>query len=168
MPTTTDHAPGSVTVLSARGIPERQFNDGESESPRRTPSIMFVSSHGAQDGSAGTLEGIPSSRLPTSDIHVDRKRGGPSRQEHPSSPSPPAVVSAAESLLTRTRNPGCTPAVSEAVPESVTVGAYGERLLHFALPWVVGQRMLDILAREDTRSVDSSNSEPLPAYEPRA
>lgn len=167
-PSTTDHAPGFVTALPADALPERQFDDGEPKSPTRTPSLMFGSSHDAQDGSAAALEGTASSRPPTPDVHLGGKPGGPSGQEPPRFLSPPVVLPDAESLSAITRSPGHILAVSEAVPESVTVGAYGERLLHFALPWVFGQRMLAILAREDTRSVDSRNSEPLPAYEPRA
>ncbi|KAL1940463.1 hypothetical protein VTO73DRAFT_9035 [Trametes versicolor] len=168
-PSTTDHAPGFVTVLPADALPEpRQFDDVGPESPTRTPSVMFGSSHDAQDGSAGALEGTPSSRPPTPDVHLGGKHAGHSGQEPPRLLSPPVVLPDAESLLAITRSPGRIPDVSEAVPESVTVGAYGERLLHFALPWVFGQRMLAILAREDTHSVDSRNSEPLPAYEPRA
>ncbi|KAL1940460.1 hypothetical protein VTO73DRAFT_9032 [Trametes versicolor] len=56
-------------------------------------------------------------------------------------------------------------ATSGADPERAE--APGERLLHLALPWVLGQRVLAFIAREDARSVDSGGSEPLPAYEPR-
>ncbi|OJT10243.1 hypothetical protein TRAPUB_13236 [Trametes pubescens] len=54
-------------------------------------------------------------------------------------------------------------------PEWVTAGAHGlgERLLYVSLPWALGQRVLAIIAGEDARSVDSGNSEPPPAYEPR-
>lgn len=56
-------------------------------------------------------------------------------------------------------------ATSGADPERAE--APGERLLHLALPWVLGQRVLAFIAREDARSVDSGGSELLPAYVPR-
>lgn len=81
------------------------------------------------------------------------------------SPSPAVLVpvpSSTEDISALARR-----AVSEATPEVVTAGAQGERLLHLALPWVFGQRVLAIMAGEDAHSMDSDGSEPLPAYEPR-
>ncbi|KAL1940457.1 hypothetical protein VTO73DRAFT_9029 [Trametes versicolor] len=128
-------------------------------------SECLASGPGSSRG-ATIFERPPSSRPPTPDLHVGHKDHDALKDEttkpHPSPPVSAPVPSSTEEISTFARR-----AVSEAAPEVVTGGAHGERLLHLALPWVFGQRVLAMMAGEDARSVDSDGSEPLPAYAPR-
>lgn len=123
----------------------------------------------------------PSFLEPSSAIDVDRKGSGYLEQELPS-PGPPTLVPpSAEHLPPDSADSGpagqwqsqavAFAATEPHAAESLgTAGAWqGERLLHLALPWVFGQRVLAMMAGEagDARSVESGGSEPLPAYEPR-
>ncbi|OJT10239.1 hypothetical protein TRAPUB_13232 [Trametes pubescens] len=119
-----------------------------------------------------TLERTPSSshRPPTPEtIHVESKDRESTELEFPG----PASFTHASPARDR---PSCSARqysvpqaedVAMAAPELETVEAPVERLLHLALPWAFGQRVLAMMAGEDTRSVNSNGSEPPPAYEPR-
>ncbi|OJT10245.1 hypothetical protein TRAPUB_13238 [Trametes pubescens] len=134
-------------------------------------SLVSDSSRGARYGSATNPEPSSSSRPPTLRMSVDHKRGGYHKQELPGPPPPLPVLPAAEYLPDRSESlPAVSQDVAATAPELVTAaGAHEERLLHLALPWAFGQRVLAMMAgySEDARSMDSSGSEPLPAYEPR-
>ncbi|OJT11255.1 hypothetical protein TRAPUB_12208 [Trametes pubescens] len=177
-PSTTDHARGSA---SARVLPKRAVGNGvlrqdqESHTRSQTQSLVSESltgtgsSRAAQDGSAATLElDGPGTHLygqpPASTaVPVDRKGA----ERHLPAPVPPAL---AEGPRLVTVPQGTTEAQLE--PEAGMGEAppgMGERLLYFALPWAVGQRMLAMMHMEGqyARDVDSDGEEPLPAYEPR-
>ncbi|KAL1940473.1 hypothetical protein VTO73DRAFT_9045 [Trametes versicolor] len=91
-------------------------------------------------------------------------------------PGAPPPLPVAEYLLDR---PGSLPGSRAVSPDvaattpglpvetAAGAGAHGERLLHLALPWAFGQRVLAIMMAgdsDDARSVESGASEPLPAY----
>ncbi|OJT10241.1 hypothetical protein TRAPUB_13234 [Trametes pubescens] len=127
----------------------------------------------AQGRSAAGLERAPCLLGSPSAIDADRKDGGYLEQEVPTTPPPILVPPSAEPLPQRSDSPARqytrqSQATTASAPGLETAdGAHGEGLLHLTLPWVYGQRVLAIMAREDARSVDSGGSEPLPAYEPR-
>ncbi|KAL1940461.1 hypothetical protein VTO73DRAFT_9033 [Trametes versicolor] len=125
---------------------------------------------GAQEGGAAGLRHAPSFST-SSAIDVSRKDEGYLEQELPSPPRP-TLVPYSEEPLPRHRADSppdqyMIPEAAALAPDLETAGAQGERLLHFALPWVLGQRVLAVMAREDARSLESGGSETLPAYAPR-
>ncbi|EIW53828.1 uncharacterized protein TRAVEDRAFT_51568 [Trametes versicolor FP-101664 SS1] len=160
---TTDSAIGQPTCLFQRSHAEEVVSLAKGSS--RTESL------GSEPGSsrgATIFERPPSSRPPTPDPHVGRKDHDTLRDETtnpPPSPRVPVPVSPPmEDISALARREASE---SEAAPELVAAGAQGERLLHLALPWIFGQRVLAMMAGEDARSVDSDDSDPLPAYAPR-
>ncbi|KAL1940470.1 hypothetical protein VTO73DRAFT_9042 [Trametes versicolor] len=165
-----DHSPfATVPVLRSSVCSKVQADNSIPETRTRTHSIVSGSSHSAHYGSATSSELPSSSRPPTDQTPMDHKAGEP----HAPCPQPMSVPPPAKDRSSPTcpRDPVEMPQnVSESTPELDTAepqGHAGERLLHFALPWAVGQRMLAMMAGQDARSVHSGDSEPLPAYEPR-
>ncbi|EIW53826.1 uncharacterized protein TRAVEDRAFT_74232 [Trametes versicolor FP-101664 SS1] len=124
---------------------------------------------GAQEGDAAGLRRAPSFST-SSAIDVSHKDGGYLEQELPSPPSPTLEPLSGEPLP---QHRAGIPADQYMIPQAAALApdletaVQGERLLHLALPWVLGQRVLAVMAREDARSLESGGSESLPAYEPR-
>lgn len=118
-------------------------------------------------GAVGATAAAPRAPRPTR-LHSKKSLWLPS-------PLPPLIVPPSAELLSGAGDRADSPAdqsqattfAAASAPGRETADAQGERLLHIALPWVFGQRVLAMMAREDARSVDSDGSEPLPAYEPR-
>lgn len=170
--TTHDQAP-SVSILpsAARVALKYRVDDGVPDSnPTRTHSLAASgSSRGALYGSGTSLDPSPSSRPPSFQVHAsgrDCERLGPEARPRPLPPVP--VHPSTEHPPNRSEFAGAAAAFAMAPPELVTENVHGERLLHLALPWRLGQRVLAMMAGEDVHSqVDSEGSEPLPAYEPR-
>ncbi|KAL1940466.1 hypothetical protein VTO73DRAFT_9038 [Trametes versicolor] len=149
-----DHAPRFAT---ARVGSKHQANNGMQDGGASTSSLGSDSSRSALDGSAETLACSPSSssrRTPTLTVDVDNKHRESSESELPSHGPSPSLLPA----LPR----------SPVAPEIEEIGgapSHSERILRFELPWVLGQRVLAVIAREDARG-ESGVEEPLPAYEP--
>ncbi|KAL1940454.1 hypothetical protein VTO73DRAFT_9026 [Trametes versicolor] len=151
--------------------------DTESGACTQGQSLVSGSSRGARDGSAATVErtALGSSRPPTPEMVSVENKGSESASA--SGGQEPSGTAASESCherpsidlpdASRYDVPQTARDVSADDPQIMVEDAQGERLLHLALPWVLGQRVLAFIAREDARSVESGGSEPLPAYEPR-
>lgn len=170
---TVDHGSEypSAALLPSRFRSKCQAQDGAPDSCARARSQSVVSSSTcrAQDGSAATPDCVSllEFRLPAPVLDVERK-AGVHREREPSRRA--LAVSAlfpARDLLPLAGSSTEFHGVPEAPPEPETIGASGERVLHLALPWVFGQRVLAIIAREDAHHMDDDYSESLPAYEPR-
>lgn len=146
-------------------ILQSHARDGDAESGAGAQGQSLAS--GSSRGSAATVVRTPSgsSRPRTPEIiSVEDKGGG--------SASPPGTAASEAfheqpsiDLPDASRHDVPQTEPSTAGPKMADV--QGERLLHLALPWVLGQRVLAFIAREDARSLDSSGSELLPAYAPR-
>ncbi|OJT10240.1 hypothetical protein TRAPUB_13233 [Trametes pubescens] len=154
------------------GCPEAGDDAVLVEGGASTRSLGSGSSREARDGSAATLDRTPSglSRSPTRErVHVECKDCQAARRELPERAASIYEAPSAD------RPDGFPAHWQRSVPEEEDApepapemeDVQGERLLHLALSWVLGQRVLAFIAREDTRSVESGGSEPLPAYEPR-
>ncbi|OJT10248.1 hypothetical protein TRAPUB_13241 [Trametes pubescens] len=150
----------TIAVVRPRSKVHSQANDNVTEIHTRTYPVASESgsSHGACYGSATSLAPSPSSSesRPPPVVSADRKDcecHGPSVEHLPDHPGRPAD--------------------DHAVPEQDAAAAAdeleeahpSERLLHFALPWALGQRMLAMMADEER--VGGEGEEALPAYEPR-
>ncbi|OJT11257.1 hypothetical protein TRAPUB_12210 [Trametes pubescens] len=164
---TTDYAADSN---SATGHPAR-----DSEKHHADESVSLAEDCARTESLAGSgsscgatiFERPPSSRPLTPHLRANRKDRNVPGHVHellPPAPPPPfsgvPVLSPADGIR----------AGPETAPEVVTAGAHGERLLHLALPWVFGQRVLAMMVAgeaADAHDVDSNGSEPLPAYVPR-
>ncbi|OJT10242.1 hypothetical protein TRAPUB_13235 [Trametes pubescens] len=143
-----------------------------------THSIVSGSSHGARYGSATSLGPSPSCRslLAVDADHKNRACHGQAlpRPATPPIPTPPSMEHLPDG--TGSSSDVRSPSDIHVAPQGIATTsseleaaaeAPGERLLHLALPWVLGQRVLAMIGGEDAHSVGSDISEPLPAYEPR-
>ncbi|EIW53820.1 uncharacterized protein TRAVEDRAFT_23112 [Trametes versicolor FP-101664 SS1] len=149
-----DHARRFTT---ARVGSKHQADSGVQDGGASTSSLGSARSRGALDGSAETLACSPSSssrRTPTLTVDVDNKHRESSEPELPSHGPSPSL------LPTLPRSP-----VAPEIEEIGGAPSHSERILRFELPWVLGQRVLAVIAREDARG-ESGVEEPLPAYEP--
>lgn len=171
LPTQDIREPGTPT---ADRVPTK--HQARNSTPRRRASdqsLVSDSSRGAQDGSAENLDRLSSSQSPILNINGNRKDHESTEQErHRHAPSLHQQLSTDDvqdlsGVSTGRYNVPQSAASATAAPDPEIVEAPGERLLHFALPWAIGQRVLAFMAREDARSVDSNCSETLPAYDPR-
>ncbi|OJT10247.1 hypothetical protein TRAPUB_13240 [Trametes pubescens] len=158
-----DLSPSMAAVSCSRVLSKSQAEDSVAGVRTRTRSVASDSesgsSRGARCGSAtvtSSLEPSPSSRSLLA-VHADRKN------DQQGLPRPPSPVPAPPSME---RLP--EPRGNSSDGESETGEAHGgERLLHLALPWALGQRMLAMMAGEDPGRVEGEGEETLPANEPR-
>ncbi|EIW53814.1 uncharacterized protein TRAVEDRAFT_23109 [Trametes versicolor FP-101664 SS1] len=148
----------------SRVLSKSQAEGGVMRVRPRTRSSLSESgsSRGALYGSA-TSFGPPSTPRSLAAAHADRKNDQQHGQELPIPPLPAPAPPSTESLPEPQGN------TSDVERETVEVHSEahhaGERLLHLALPWALGQRMLAMMAGEDR--VGGEGEETLPAYEPR-
>lgn len=169
-PSPSDHTPFTPVLVRSRSrtLPKWQADDGfRDESTDAQYRVVSRNERGAQERNATRLERAPAFDSPSAvrAAHEDGEQELPSPRLQKLVP-PPTEASSRD----RQGSPSeeYTIAIAAAEPlELGTTDVQGERLLHFALPWVLVQRVLAMMVREDTGLVESGQSEPLSAYEPR-